>query len=200
MTKPAYLKFEILQGATFERTLQYSHGVMLRSPMDSGRHVPRSSISVHPLTCALPIGFVLPFTAYVGRTVDLVVATAASIGDDEIDIQPYTGELGLPYQSVAKGAPEDLTGQSWRGQIRSTAASSQILATLPMVVVPLSGLVTITIPATVTAALAPNAEYADYSAGSYSAPPYALDIESEIGGVVVKRGYGDAYVIREVTR
>lgn len=196
MSQPIYLEFVIFQGATFERTLQFSHGVMLRKPLEMGS----SSISVYGLTCALPVGFVLSYPLSGGMSVDLTVASAASIGAETVSIQPYTGNVRLPFKSIAQGPPEDLTGQSWRGQIRPTASSSTVLADLPITLVPVDGLVSIAIPASTTASLAPNAEYAEYSDGSYSGAAYALDIESEVGGAVKKRAYGIARVIREVTR
>jgi hypothetical protein len=199
MTIPAKLEFVFFQGATFEHTLQFAHGVKLRKPLQSGEITPQTSISVYALTCDLPLGFVLSFPLSGGLSVDLTVASAASIGDEAIAIQPYTGKTKLAYQSVATGQPENLTGQEWRGQIRPTASSTTVLATLPIVVTPADGLVAITIPATVTAALSPNAEYAEYESGSYGTA-YVIDIESEIGGVVKKRAYGNAYVVREVTR
>jgi hypothetical protein len=200
MTIPAKLEFVFFQGATFEHTLQFAHGSEVAEAIAVGRnHAANIDISLCTSLAIYRWRFVLSFPLSGGLSVDLTVASAASIGDEAIAIQPYTGKTKLAYQSVATGQPENLTGQEWRGQIRPTASSTTVLATLPIVVTPADGLVAITIPATVTAALSPNAEYAEYESGSYGTA-YVIDIESEIGGVVKKRAYGNAYVVREVTR
>jgi hypothetical protein len=173
---------------------------MLRKPLDSGLTGPQDRLYVYPLTCPLVTGSLLSFPLGGGVSIDLLVATPAIIGDTEVGIQPYAGKTKLAYQSIAKGPAEDLSGQLWRGQIRPVAASAKILATIPLTIRPLEGLVSIEIPASVTQALAPNAEYIEYRADAYTSSPYAIDIESELNGIVCKRAYGDVYVVREVTR
>jgi hypothetical protein len=174
---------------------------MLRKVLESGVATQQEILSVFPLTCALQAGAVLSFPLAGGASFDLSVATSASIGDTEITILPYGGKAKLAYRSVAPGPPEDLSGQSWRAQIRTIAASPKILATVPITTWPLEGLVVIEIPAAATQGLATNAEYAEYKADAYASTPYAIDVEAELSdGRVYKRAYGDAYVVREVTR
>jgi hypothetical protein len=203
---PALVNLIVYQGATFDRALQFMHAVALQRHLMPGQ----DKIYTTPLSQALLSGYTLIFLSGGGEATDLTITQAAGIGDEQLSIAPYQGTR-LNKGSVAETFPQDLTGQQYRGHIRKTANSADILAQFTFTATPLDGLVRLSLSAAVTANLPANCNYYDLpiggdlsSQGGFGGAAwesaYHFDIESELGAVVERRAYGRVWVPREVTR
>jgi hypothetical protein len=106
-------------------------------------------------------------------------------------IYPLTVRTGdtesISFTLLDNGTPINITGRSYRGQVRSTAASTAILASFSCSISNgTAGQFTCTLAATTTAAL--------------SAGQAVYDIEETYGSVVNTLVQGPVFIVQDVTR
>lgn len=128
--------------------------------------------------------------------------TTPSIGTKgaNLDIVIRQGATFGPYVTTIKGTdglPINVTGYTFRGQVRKTADAATAAASLTFTLTdPTNGVVTFVISATATAAIT-----CDPDSELDAASQYVWDCEMEDGsGVVTALLYGTAAVFREVTK
>jgi hypothetical protein len=147
----AILNIQIQQGATFTKTFEFRKTVSVREPVISGA----ASISCYPLTVDLPVGQVLIFGME-----SVTAAASVPAGGVVIPITSYNG-MGILAGAFADIGAEDLTGLTWRAQVKKAYKDVQSLVEMSFEITPLTGVVVAKISATTTALLTPNAIYSD---------------------------------------
>jgi hypothetical protein len=106
-------------------------------------------------------------------------------------IYPLTVRTGdtesISFTLLDNGTPINITGRTYRGQVRSTAASTAILASFSCSITNgTAGQFTCTLTATTTAAL--------------SAGQAVYDVEETYGSVVNTLIQGPVFIVQDVTR
>jgi hypothetical protein len=208
---PAIFNLAISKGAVFQQTFEFRHGLRLLDDLlpDSSETI----IRINPLSIDLPANYRLrfPIKPQKGRTsIDLITTTSTPAGNDTVAILPYTGNLKIPYGSVAPTLPHDLTGQNWRGSLRAEYNDADPLLQFSFTKDLARGLVTMKAVANLTANLPPNAIYSDLPADlqvAHGFSPkiwqdgYFWDAEYELPSLDVYRAFnGRCWVTPEVTR
>jgi hypothetical protein len=158
MQSPATRHLIIPQGTSVIEPFQIVHSVRLTAAFVLSLPAPPSSISVYPLSIALPAGYLLVFR--VGdKTVELTTAQPADIGAKSISIAPHTGTVGIPANSVAGTLPRDLTGMIWSGAVKADYRVPEKILQFTFDITPLSGLIIMRASYADTAQMRPNCTY-----------------------------------------
>jgi hypothetical protein len=110
-------------------------------------------IKVAPLSRDIPSGFELEFQLSGCNKITLTTASITLAGAKIIQIQPYIGAKNIPCKKIANALPVNLTGEVWRGQCRRKISDTIIAFSWTFELIPLQGLVTGIVPASVTEAL-----------------------------------------------
>lgn len=120
-----------------------------------------------------------------GAALDIIIRQGATFGPQTLTVK---GSDGLPI---------NVTGYTFRGQVRKTADAATAAASLTFTLTdPTNGVVVFVISATATAAIT-----CDPDSETEAASQYVWDCEMEDGsGVVTPLLYGIASVFREVTK
>lgn len=109
----------------------------------------------------------------------------------DVPVYPLTVRVGdtetISFTLLDDGSPVDVTGRTYRGQVRSTAASTAVLATFSCSVTNgTAGQFSCTLSAATTGAL--------------SAGQAVYDIEETFGSVVNTLLQGPVFIVQDVTR
>jgi hypothetical protein len=210
---PAVFNIAIHKGSVFRQTFEFRHGLRLVDDLLPGNITAPMTIRIDPLLIDLPANYRLrfPIKPYRGCTsIDLTTTTVTPAGEGLMTIEPYNQEIKIPYGSIAKTLPQDLTGQIWRGAIRKEYADVAPLLQFNFSLDPLLGLVIMKASAALTASMLSNAIYSDLPE-NLQLPDffdqkiwqgaYFWDAEYELPtGDVYRAFQGRAWVTAEATR
>jgi hypothetical protein len=119
----------------------YIHSVILVEPIPVGTAIaPVTSIRLTPLPIAIADGLELVFQSGSCTYHRLIVSGAHGIGDQIIAVRPYVGAK-VACGLSARLAPVDLTGRTYKAQVKKNLNDAAPYLTLPCITTPLTGTV-----------------------------------------------------------
>lgn len=193
------LNLVMIQGDTFQRVLVFRHEVRIK------KQASLTQLQVYPLAVDLPAN------AELLGSDDLVIITAspAAKGSRLLQIQPTTDKI--PPQTVLSALPIDITGKSYRANVRTAYNKPIAIDMVCSPIDPVVGRLGLLVSAVDMAGVKPNCTFRDLPRDldvqdetsldeSVARAAYVWDLEEVSGSVVEKQVWGLVFVPAEATK